>query len=247
MSARASSFGRRADDYDRARPEYPAQAIDLLLSRLRLGADSVVLDLGAGTGKLTRPLVERVARVIAVEPDPRMRRVLSQTTTCHLILDGRAEAIPLADEAVDAVVAGEAFHWFQTDLALAEIARVLRPRCGLGLIWKHWWETEPPLPPAAAELTRRVFERPDLEPRPNEDWRASLAASAFVELHEDALDHEALTLDGNDLVTLILTTSVFGSLPPDEFDRIEVELRRLVTGEYLVPVKAAVYTARLAK
>jgi hypothetical protein len=79
------------------------------------------------------------------------------------------------------------------------------------------------------------------------DWRGSFAASPFADLREDTLDHEPLTLDGDDLVTLILTTSVFGSLPPDEFDRVEVELRKLVTGEYLVPVKAALNTTRLSK
>jgi SAM-dependent methyltransferase len=246
MSSRASSFGQRAADYDRVRPDYPPEAIDLLVARLGLGAGSVVLDLGAGTGKLTRPLVDRAVRVIAVEPDARMRRVLSRATTCYRVLDGRAEAIPLSDGAVDAVVAGEAFHWFQPELALAEIARVLRPGGGIGLIWKHWWETEPPLPPAAADLARRVYERPNLEPLPNEDWRGSFAGSPFIDLREDNLDHETLTLDGDDLATLILTTSVFGSLPPDEFDRVEVELHRLVTGKYRVPVKSGVYSARLS-
>ena len=247
MTARATSFGRRAEEYERVRPEYPPAAVDLVVSRLGLGPESVVLDLGAGTGKLTRPLVERFPRVIAVEPDPGMRAVLTRDTEAYRVLGGKAEAIPLDDACVDAVLVGEAFHWFDTGPALEEIARVLRPGGGLGLIWKHWWETEPPLPPAAAEVTRRVFERPDLEPPPNADWRGSFAGSPFADLREDTLDHEALTLDGDDLVTLILTTSVFASLPPDEFDRVEVELRELVTGEYLVPVKAALCTTRLSK
>ena len=247
MTSRATSFGRRAEDYDRVRPEYPPAAVDLVVSRLGLGTEAVVLDLGAGTGKLTRPLVERFPRVIAVEPDPGMRAVLTRATEAYRVLDGRAEAIPLDDASVDAVLVGEAFHWFDTEPALGEIARVLRPCGGLGLIWKHWWETEPPVPPAAAELMKRVYERPDLERPPNEDWRGSFAASPFGDLREDTLDHEPLTLDGDDLVTLILTTSVFGSLPPDEFDRVEVELRKLVTGEYLVPVKAALNTTRLSK
>ena len=123
---------------------------------------------------------------------------------------------------------------------------MLRPGGGLALIWKHWWETEPPLPPAAAALTRRVFERPDLEPPPNGDWRGSFAGSPFADVREETIEHGPLTVDGADLVTLILSTSVFGSLPPDEFDRVEVELRELVTGEYVLPVEAALCTARLA-
>ena len=97
MTSRATSFGRRAEDYDRVRPEYPPAAVDLVVSRLGLGTEAVVLDLGAGTGKLTRPLVERFHRVIAVEPDPGMRAVLTRATEAYRVLDGRAEAIPLDD------------------------------------------------------------------------------------------------------------------------------------------------------
>ena len=84
MNARATSFGRRANDYDRVRPEYRADVIDIAVSRLGLGPDADVLDLGAGTGKLTRPLVERFRRVVAVEPDPGMRAVLARTTEAYL-------------------------------------------------------------------------------------------------------------------------------------------------------------------
>ena len=247
---RSLSFGRRADDYERVRPEYPTEAVDLLVSRLGLGSASDVLDLGAGTGKLTRPLVERVGRVIAVEPDPDMRRILSRATECFLVLDGRAEAIPLPDRSVDAVVAGEAFHWFATGEALAEMARVLRPGGGLGLIWKHWWETEPPVPAAASELMRRVHERPDLEPHALEDdadWRACFAASPFEELREETIESATLTVDGGDLVTLILTTSIFGSLPRDEHERAEAELRELFRGDYRLPIASGLYWTRLAE
>ena len=97
------------------RPEYPPEAIDLAVSRLGLGPDADVLDLGAGTGKLTRPLVERFRTVVAVEPDPGMRAVLTRATEAYRVLDGRAEAIPLPDASVDAVFVGEAFHWFRPD------------------------------------------------------------------------------------------------------------------------------------
>lgn len=246
---RATSFGRRAEDYDRVRPEYPPEAIDLAVSRLGLDPDSVVLDLGAGTGKLTRPLVERFGHVIAVEPDPGMRAVLTRATEAYRVLDGRAEAIPLDDDSVDGVFVGQAFHWFATETALAEIGRVLRPRGELALIWNEWWETVPPVPPAAAELMKRVHERPTLEPHSLEtdDWLDCFARSPFAELREDRLESDGVTLDSERFVTLMLSTSGFGSLPPDEFDAIEAELRTLVTGTYRLPIATQLHTTRLTK
>jgi ubiquinone/menaquinone biosynthesis C-methylase UbiE len=248
-TARASSFGNRAADYDRARPEYSAEAIDLAAARLGLGAGSEVLDLGAGTGKLTRTLVDRFARVTAVEPDQSMLAVLTQVTDCHLALEGRAEAIPLAGDSVDAVFVGQAFHWFDTDAALPEIVRVLRPRGGLVLIWNTWWKTEPPIPPAAQEVTRRVSERPGLERHALEtdEWRMGFDSSPFEPLREEKVEPEVLRLGADRLVTLYLSTSVFGTLPPDELAQVEEELRRLIVGEYDLPIGTELYWTRLAK
>jgi SAM-dependent methyltransferase len=249
VTSRASSFGRRATAYDRVRPEYSARAIDLAAARLGLGASSDVLDLGAGTGKLTRPLVQRFARVTAVEPDPAMRALLSQETDCYLALEGRAEAIPLADRSVDAVFVGQAFHWFDTGAALHEIARVLGPRGGLVLIWNTWWKTAPPIPTAAQEVTKRVFERPGLERHSLEtdEWRTSFDSSPFEPLREEKVEPEVLRLDADRLVTLYLSTSAFGTLPPDEFAQLEQELRELIAGEYDLPIGTELYWTRLAK
>jgi len=246
VTPRGTSFGRRAEDYERARPEYPPEALDLAVLRLELGPDAEVLDVGAGTGKLTRPLVERFRRVTAVEPDPGMRAVLTRATEAYRVLEGRAEAIPLPDDSVDAVFAGESFHWFDAGPALEEMARVLRPRGGVAVIWKHWWETEPPLPEAAARVLQRAFERPDLErDAANRDWRAAFQASPFGELREDELVSDPMTLDGNDLVTLMLTTSIMVSLPPEELADVDRELRTLVVGEYRLPIKSGLCTTRL--
>jgi len=125
---RAGSFGAAADVYDRSRPGYPVEAVRFVLPD---GARRV-LDLGAGTGKLTEVLLDLGLDVVAVEPSESMRVMLPARAE---VLDGDAEHLPLADASVDAVVVGQAFHWFDTGPALAEIARVLRPGGTLGLLW----------------------------------------------------------------------------------------------------------------
>ncbi len=127
---RASSFARVADEYERGRPGYPRAAIQWLL-----GAETLdVLDLGAGTGKLTGALLDAGHRVIAVEPLAEMRSILTSTLPAAHALDGTAEQLPLADASVDAVTVGAAFHWFDERAARAEIRRVLRPPGVLGLL-----------------------------------------------------------------------------------------------------------------
>src|ERR1700704_2991938 len=122
----AAGFGAAAEVYERARPSYPQAAVDWIVDRCGLAPGRVVADIGAGTGKLTRLLVPSGARVIGVEPLPEMRAKLVQTTPDAEALDGTAEAIPLADESVDAVTVAQAFHWFDHDAALRELHRVLR-------------------------------------------------------------------------------------------------------------------------
>jgi SAM-dependent methyltransferase len=129
-TAHARSFDASADSYERARPGYPAAAVDWLIPR-----PGRVLDLGAGTGKLTRQLVAAGHEVIAVEPLPGMRSQLSAQVPEAEALPGSAEDIPLPPADVDAVVVGQAWHWFDQATASAEIARVLRPGGVLGLLW----------------------------------------------------------------------------------------------------------------
>ena len=102
-----------------------------------MGSDATVLDLGAGTGKLTRVLADRYARVIAVEPLAELRAILAERCPTADVRDGAAERIPLGDAEVDAVFAGQAFHWFANDAAVGEIARVLRPGGVLALLWNR--------------------------------------------------------------------------------------------------------------
>jgi SAM-dependent methyltransferase len=128
---RRLSFGSVAADYDRYRPAPPPQALDWLIPP----DATAVLDLAAGTGAVTRLLIGRAARVVAVEPDERMRAVLAARCPEAEVLAGRGEDIPLPDASVDAVVIASAWHWLDHDRAVPEIARVLRPGGALGVIW----------------------------------------------------------------------------------------------------------------
>ena len=128
---RSLSFGSEAAAYERGRPSYPPEAIDWLLPD---GARDV-LDLGAGTGKLTTRLVERGLDVVAVDPIAEMLELLRGALPATPALLGTAEQIPLRDNSVDAVLVAQAWHWFDPKRAIAEVARVLRPGGRLGLVW----------------------------------------------------------------------------------------------------------------
>jgi ubiquinone/menaquinone biosynthesis C-methylase UbiE len=137
----ATAFGEAAGEYERGRPGYPRAAIDALIRELRLERQSVVVDLAAGTGKLTRDLTARFDRVIAIEPLAEMRVQIARTAPTADALEGTAERLPLPDASADGVLVAQAFHWFNGRRALAEIARVLRPGGGLGLLWNTTpWE-----------------------------------------------------------------------------------------------------------
>src|SRR5215469_2882998 len=125
------SFGAIADDYDRLRPRPLVGAVDWLLP----DDCRVAVDVGAGTGLLSRALADRVPQVIAVEPDPRMRAVLGTRTPGVRVLAGTGEAIPVPDASADGVFVSSAWHWLGPDRAVPEIARVLRDGGRLGVIW----------------------------------------------------------------------------------------------------------------
>ena len=125
------SFGTIATDYDRLRPSPPDAAIDWLLP----ANCQVAVDLGAGTGLLSRALARQVPRVVAVEPDERMAAVLQDRSPGVEVVPGRGEAIPLPDASADGVFISSAWHWMDPELTVPEIARVLRDGGRFGLIW----------------------------------------------------------------------------------------------------------------
>lgn len=132
---RSLSFGSEAAAYERGRPSYPPEAVDWLLNPGAGGPVRDVLDLGAGTGKLTSRLVERGLNVVAVDPITELLDVLRTTLPDTPALLGTAEQIPLPDNSVDAVLVAQAWHWFDPGRAVAEVARVLRTGGRLGLLW----------------------------------------------------------------------------------------------------------------
>jgi ubiquinone/menaquinone biosynthesis C-methylase UbiE len=221
----ARGFERAGDDYERGRPGYPADAIEFLVQELNVGAGTRVLDLAAGTGKLTRQLVPTGAELVAVEPVAGMRRKLVESASGVKALAGTAEAIPLADGSVDAVFCGQAFHWFDGDRALAEIHRVLRPGGGLALIWNVRDET--------VEWERRLSElmkRHQAE-APRKRWGrwrdAFERTELFTPLRERKFVHEQKG-DVDTMLARVASISFVSALPDEQRARFLGEVRALV-------------------
>jgi SAM-dependent methyltransferase len=226
------TFGRVADAYDRTRPPYAADAVDGATAKLRLAPGATVLDLGAGTGKLTSALCERFARVVAVEPDDAMRAHIAGEA-----LAGSAEAIPLGDSSVDGVFVGEAFHWFAWERALAEIGRVLHPGGGLAVFVRSWGEQEQPglLPTQLKDELDEIWARFHGGPREFPDW------VAIAELEGPERYVETVRISGRDLVDLHLTASTPASIDDAERAAIAARAHPLMAAEYDLRVVTQLY------
>lgn len=177
---RAGSFATVAGEYERGRPGYPGAAIDWLLGREPLE----VLDLGAGTGKLTEAVLERGHLATAVEPLAEMRAILEQRLPQARVLAGTAERLPLEDRSVDAVVVGAAFHWFDQRLALQEIVRVLRKPGILGLLGNAFDVSVPWVAALRGILGPPALERAGHWPQPE------LLRERFTEVDEASFPHQ---------------------------------------------------------
>jgi SAM-dependent methyltransferase len=158
-------FGEATAAYERGRPEYPTEAVDWLLA----GRPRIVVDLGAGTGKLTRALVGFAETVVAVEPDPAMRAALAERLPGTSVVAGTGEDMPLRDGYADAVVVGQAWHWIDPVRASAEVARVLRPGGTLGLVWNDRDEDDPWIRRLSAVL-QEFGTSPDADYEPRVEW-----------------------------------------------------------------------------
>ncbi len=234
---RAASFGSVADAYERARPGYPDDAVRWLAGE----APSDVLDLGAGTGKLTRSLAALGHRVTAVEPLPAMLVQLRVAAPGAIALEGTAEQIPLQDEAVDVVTVAQAFHWFDAEQAVREIARVLRPGGVLALVWNQRVEGE-----RWIEVLSGGWQGSD-DPGVEED-EGAIAVSGLYGPVERATFGFTQRLDRDGLRDLVLSRSYCAVLPEAHRRPVLAQLDVLfdehaVDGEIELPYRTECFRA----
>jgi SAM-dependent methyltransferase len=217
-----------AEAYERARPGYPADVLAWFAERLDLRPGRTVLDLGAGTGKLSRSLVETGARVLALEPGEEMRARLAAAVPRAEPIAAGAESIPLRD-AVDAATAGQSFHWFRFAEAVPEVHRVLRPGGGLGLVWNE----RDPDDPFQHEITELLmaFLPPWRRRAAEAGWREVIEGSRLFTPIEERQSRFADELDAEGLVERMATISFVASGSPAKRDELERRLRELAAAQ----------------
>ena len=214
MSDRSRSFDDAAIEYERHRPGYPDDALRWAAERIGLAPGARVLDVGAGTGKLTRGLLGLGYDVVAVEPGPAMLAQLRAVLPEVEALDGAAEAIPLAEASVGAAWAGQAYHWFDTARAVPELHRVVRPGGGVALLW-NWWDLRDPLQAELGELLGTAGER-EFEQLPGAPWFRELDRTVVESVRETSPD---------EIVAREATTSAMLVAAPAERERLLAEVR----------------------
>lgn len=217
-----------ADHYVRGRPDYPPEVALWLRETLGLRDGQTVVDIGAGTGKFTRRLAETGARVIAVEPVAAMREKLASALPQVDVREGTAQALPLDDASVDAVVCAQAFHWFANAAALAEIHRVLKPGGPLGLIWNlrdarvGWVAKLDAIVNSVEGDTPRYY---------TGEWRAAFPFPGFGPLQEQHFSVGHTGSPEDVIVARVKSTSFIAALPPSGQAQIEVQVRALIDAE----------------
>ena len=220
----ARGFGAVADEYERARPGYPAETVERLATELRLGKGTRLLDLGAGTGKLTRMLTPLGSLVVAAEPLASMREHLARVLPDVPLVAAVAEALPFAGSSFDGVVCAQAFHWFDGHRALPEIQRVLAPGGRLALMWNVKDESVPWVRALGDIL------RPHQQKVPQEttgEWRVSFSSSdGFGPLEEARFSHSQ-PLDGPGLVERYASASYVATLADNERRDVLERIRAL--------------------
>ena len=246
MNEAGRIFGRVAAEYELGRPSWPSAALDLVERELGLVPAVEVLELGAGTGKLTRLLVERFARVTAVEPEAAMRALIPTEADA---LVGTAEQIPLPAESVAAVFCGESFHWFDWSRAIPEIVRVLVPGGGLVLMWNRpsGGLSSAEWPPEVGEALDRL-----VDPIPAEHrylafaWRDALSDSPFEKLRFELIPNGGV-VDRERLLARIASWSHVAALPDRERQALLDEVAgHLTEPSYPATLETHVYWTRLS-
>lgn len=221
------SFGSVADVYERSRPGYPPEAVRWLLGETTdLDADvepRTIVDLAAGTGALTKPLLAERHWVVSIDPSRQMLGKLTRRLRSALVVRGSAEAIPLVDGCADSIVVGQAFHWFDVDRALAEAARVLRPGGTLGLIWNRRDESVP--------WVRHLSKLLDSPHEWDERWSADLMETLEFDRRFSAAEHTRYRLwqrlNREGLVQLVSSRSYIASMAAEDRQRLLDQVRTL--------------------
>jgi SAM-dependent methyltransferase len=223
----AAGFSSAADVYERARPSYPPTAVEWIAKRAALGPGRTVLDLGAGTGKLTRLLVPTGARVIAVEPLAEMRAKLEEVLPGVVALEGTAEDLPLGDGAVDVIACAQAFHWFNLALALPELHRVLADDGLLVLVW-NTRDLDDSLQGAIEALLGP--HRGAVSAQFDDGWRALVESSRlFGPVERRSFVFEQL-VTVEDVVGRAASTSFVAAMPDAEREVLLEQVRGLAAG-----------------
>lgn len=210
-----TAFAEVAGAYERGRPGYPEDAVRWLAG----DEPRDVVDLGAGTGKLTRALVALGHRVTAVEPLDEMRAELATVLPDVRAVAGSAEVMPLADASADVLTSAQAFHWFDHDDALPEIARVLRPGGRIALVWNSRDDRDPWVARLSAIIGNESIEESDVVP--------VLDSSGLFGAVETALFAYEQPLDREGLLDLVLSRSYLAKLPPAEREPVLDEVGAL--------------------
>jgi SAM-dependent methyltransferase len=223
----AQGFSSAALTYVRGRPDYPAELLGWLGQDLGLQAGAVCADLGAGTGKFTRLLVRTGAEVVAVEPVAAMRDQLVAGVPGVRAVDGTAQAMPLADGSVDAVVCAQAFHWFADAAALAEIHRVLRPGGRLGLVWNVRDESVDWVAATAAIMAPYEGGTPRYH---TGRWRLPFTGGLFTDLEETCFPYQHVGHPEEVIIDRTMSVSFIASLPEAARAEVEARLRALIAG-----------------
>lgn len=219
---RRLTFGAHADEYERARPEWPDD-----VARWFVPEDArLVVELGAGTGKLTRAVAALGVQVVAVEPDPRMLAVLRAGGLDGV--EGSAESLPLGDGAADAVVAGSCLHWFDLERALPEIHRVLRPGGRFGFGWNGRDGTHPTI----ALMNEAIYAAaPDRTRWRGRDWEAEVTAGGlFADVESRAFEH-VHELPRPALDPHLWSYATIASLPEDARRRVFAEVAEILDAD----------------
>ncbi len=220
----ASGFAPSTELYEKIRPDYPEAAVAILVRELGIARGRIVIDVGAGTGKLTRMLAPTGATLIGVEPLVEMRERFAEEVPTAVPFEGTAEKMALRDGAAHAITVGQAFHWFDGERALAEFHRVLAPGGTLGLIWNVRDRRTPWVAAFDALVDAVDPDRPDHQ---TGKWRAAFDRTAlFGPLQHEEVEH-AQTLTPPEIADRAASVSGIASLPGAERERVLDRFREL--------------------